>query len=258
MRYCEFSVLFESYDEDQAIIKIANIAAKFLANEIIKSQTKKKYPLKDIPQIENSKFPKVVQGLIDQAKISLVQKIKRSKEIQGTVDFNDYHIKLKIPQFGKDELKLNSETNRLYYPELEIRLRRVLVHELAHILDVLKSPYHLKDPNKPYLQDPIEIGARIRQGMDLISFKIDEMIESNRSMNDQELFKELKQRLPTLIKEIVISHRLYNPHFYNKRQRRVYKKKYQHVKSRLYAHAVKYLEQKTKEQFKNGVDFENL
>lgn len=246
MRYSEF--LIETYDEDQAIIKIANTAAKFLANEIIKSQTKKKYLLKDIPNIDKYEFTELVDNLIDQAKISLVQKIKRSNEIQGTVDFNDYHIKLKIPQFEKEDLKLNSETNRLYYPELEIKLRRVLVHELAHILDVLKSPYHLKDPNKPYLQDPIEIGARIRQGMDLISFKIDEMVESNQSMNDQELFKELKQRLPALIKEIVISHRLYNPHFYNKRQRRVYKKKYQHVKSRLYAHAVKYLEQKIKEK----------
>lgn len=250
MRYSEFSILVESYEEDQAIIKIADMAAKFLADELVKSQTKKKYLLKDIPNIDKYEFTELVDNLIDQTKITLVQKIKKSKDIEGTADLKTFLIKLRIPKFNKNDLKLNFETNRPYFPELDIKLRRVLVHELAHLLDALKSSYHLMDPGKPYLQDPIEIGARIRQGMDLISFTIDKKLESNQSKTDQELFKDLKQRLPALIKEIVISHRLYNPYYYNKRQRRVYKKKYQHIKSRLYTHAIQYLEQKIKEKWR--------
>lgn len=245
MRYSEF--LIETYEEDRDVIKIANIVAKFLANELVREQAKKKYLLKDIPNIDKDTFTGLIDNLVGQATISLVQKIKKSKEIEGIVDFKNYHVKLKIPQFDKDELKLNFETNKLYYPELEIKLRRVLVHELAHILDALKSSYHLKDSNKPYLQDPIEIGARIRQGMDLISFTIDNMVEKSKSNDYATLFLKLKEKLHKLIPKIIKIHFLDNP-YYNSRERRVYKKKYQHIKTRLYLHAVKYLEQKLKEQ----------
>lgn len=247
MRYSEF--LIETYDEDQAIIKIADTAAKFLSNEFVTSESKKTYKLKDIPNINQEEFDEIIKRLIDSSVVNMVKKIKKSPEIYGIVRYKKkFHISVQIPKFDESDFKFDSEKRKLYCPKLEISFRRALVHELAHVLDALKSSYHLKLSNKPYLEDPTEIAARVREGMSLISFAIDEMVEKSKLNNDENLSDKLKEKLRKLIPNIIRVHVLDNPHEADSRQHRVYKKKYQHIKSRLYSHAVKYLEQKLKDE----------